>query len=87
MLEDYVSKLDDVCGVGMDFIVTLKPQTREEALNKVLTKCRVVQNRSGILTKGHYKDKEVSIFRTGTLMIREFSGREEAQRFLEELFE
>ena len=87
MLKDYVSKLDDVCGVGMDFIVTLKPQTREEAINKVLTKCRVEQNQSGILTKGHYKNKEVSIFRTGTLMIREFNGREEAQRFLEELFE
>ena len=87
MLEEYVSKLDDVCGVGMDFIVTLKPQTSEEALNKVLAKCGVKQNRTGILTKGHYKDKEVSIFRTGTLMIREFNGREEAQRFLEELFE
>ena len=87
MLEDYVSKLDDVCGVGMDFIVTLKPQTLEEALNKVFAKCGVEQNRSGILTKGQYKNKEVSIFRTGTLMIREFRGREEAQRFLEELFE
>ena len=41
MLEDYVSKLDDVCGVGMDFIVTLKPQTRGEALNKVFAKCGV----------------------------------------------
>ena len=87
MLKEYVSKLDEVCGVGMDFIVTLKPQTSEEAINKALTKCRVEQNPSGILTKGQYKDKEVSIFRTGTLMIREFNGREEAERFLEELFE
>ncbi len=87
MLKEYVSKLDEVCGVGMDFIVTLKPQTSEEAINKALTKCRVEQNRIGILTKGHYKNKEVSIFRTGTLMIREFRGREEAERFLEELFE
>lgn len=83
----YVSKVEDVCGVGRDFIVTLNPQTREEALNKVLTKCRVDQNRPSIVTKGHYKNKEVSIFRTGRLLIREFSGREEAQRFLEELFE
>lgn len=85
--EDYVKKFDDVCGVGRDFIVTLNPQTREDALNKVLTKCRVDQNRSSIVTKGHYKNKEVSIFRTGRLLIREFSGREDAQRFLEELFE
>ena len=87
MSKEYVSKVDDVCGVGLDFIVTLKPQTLEEALNKVLAKCRVAQNRSGILTKGHHKSKEVSIFRTGTLLIREFNGREEAIRFLEELFE
>lgn len=85
--EDYVKKFDDVCGVGRDFIVTLNPQTLEDVLNKVFIKCRVEQNRSGIMTKGHYKNKEISIFRTGTLLISEFSGREEAQRFLEELFE
>ena len=82
-----MKKFDDVCGVGRDFIVTLRLQTREDALNKVYTKCRVDQKRSGIMTKGHYKNKEVSIFRTGRLLIREFSGREEAQQFLEELFE
>jgi ribonuclease HIII len=79
--------MDDVCVGGRDFFVTLKPQTREEALKKVLAKCRVVQNPSGIMTKGRYKSKEVNIFRTGRLMIREFNGQAEAQRFLEELFE
>jgi hypothetical protein len=76
--EDYVNNFDDVCGVGRDFIVTLKPQTREDALNKVFTKCRVVQNRTGIVTRGHYKNKEVRYFPNGKAVnqgIQRTSGR------------
>ena len=86
MLEEYVSKIDEVCGEGREFIVTLKYSKRDEAVEKALKKCRVAQSISGILTKGRYKDKEVSIFRTGRLVIREFSGRDEAESFLKELF-
>lgn len=82
-----MSKIDEACGEGREFIVTLKYGKRDEALKKVLEKCRLEQNLSGILTKGKYKDREVSIFRTGKLVIREFKGREEAKSFLEELFE
>ena len=86
MLEEYVSKIDEACGEGREFIVTLKYSKRDEAVERVLKKCLVEQNLSGILTKGKFKDKEVSIFRTGKLVIRKFGGREEVESFLEELF-
>lgn len=87
MLEEYVSKIDEACGEGRDFIVTLKYDKRDEALKKMLKKCRVTQSISGILSRGKYKNKEVSIFRTGKLVIREFSDRAEAESFLEEILE
>ncbi len=52
----------------------------------MLEKCCGGKSPTGIFTKGNFKDKEVSIFRTGMIVIREFKGSEEAELFLEELF-
>lgn len=86
LLEEYVAKIEEACGEGREFIVTLRYSKREEALEKVLKKCSVGQNLSGIMTKGKYRDKDITIFRTGKLVIREFKGREEAENFLNDLF-
>lgn len=87
MLGEYVSKIDEACGEGKEFIITLRYDKREEALKKVLGKCHLDKTIAGILTKGKYKDKDVSIFRSGKLVVRQFHGREEAESFLEELFQ
>ena len=85
MLKEYVSKIDEACGEGKEFIITLKYSKRDEVLKSSLQKCSVKQDLSGILTKGIYKDKEISIFRTGKLVIKEFNGRKEVESFLEDL--
>ena len=86
MHEEYVSKIDEACGEGKEFIVTLKYSQRDEAMKKIFNKCRVKQNLSGILMKGKFQDKEVSIIKTGKLVIRQFDGRDDVVNFLEELF-
>lgn len=85
LLEGYVSKIDDVCGDGKEFIVTLNYDKKEESFEKILKKCHVKQRLSGILIKAEYGDKDVSIFKTGKLLISGFDGVEEAEKFLEEL--
>lgn len=85
MLDKYVSKIDEACGEGREFIVTLKRETMNEAINNVLGKVQVENSVAGMLTKAKFKDKQVNIFRTGKLIIKEFHGRAEAESFLEEL--
>ena len=85
LLREYISKIDEACGEGREFIVTLKYHKRKEVMKRVLQKCVIRQNLSGILIKGKYKAKEVSIFTTGKLVIKEFNGRREAETFLEDL--
>ena len=87
MFKEYVSKIEEACGEGREFIITLKYAKRNEAVKKVFEKCNLNQNTVGILTKGKYNSKEISIFKTGKLVIREFKGIAEAEEFLEELFE
>ncbi len=84
-ISEYVGKIEEACGEGREFIVSLKFGKREEAIAKVLKKCSVDPDAPGILIKGKYGDKDLTIFRTGKLVMREFKGREEAENFLEDL--
>lgn len=85
MLEEYVSRIEEACGEERDFIVILKYAKREEAMRKILEKCTVERTLSRVLTKGRYKGKEVSIFRTGKLILKGFKERKEAEEILEEM--
>ena len=85
LLREYVSRMDEACGEGREFIITLKYSKRAEVMKRILQKCVTKQNLAGILIKGKFKEKEVSIFKTGKLVIREFHGRTEAVTFLEDL--
>jgi len=85
LLEEYVSRIEEACGEERDFVVILKYAKREEAMRKVLEKCAIERTLSGVLTKGRYKGKEISVFRTGKLILKGLKERKEAEEILEEL--
>ncbi len=85
LLEKYVSRIEEACGEGRDFIVILKHARREEAIKRILQKCKVEGTLSGVMTKGKYKDKDISVFITGKLILKGMKGRKEAEEVLEAL--
>jgi len=85
LLNEYVSRIEEACGEGRDFVVILKHAKREEAIKRILEKCKIERSLSGVMTKGKYKDKGISVFVTGKLIIKGLKGREEAEEILEEL--
>ena len=85
MLNEYVSRIEEACGTEKDFVVILKYAKKDEAMKKILEKCVIRQRLSGVLIKGVYRDKEVSVFRTGKVIIRGLKERTEAEQMIEEL--
>jgi hypothetical protein len=85
LLGEYVSRIEEACGEGRDFIVILKYAKRREAIRKILEKCEVGRSFKGILTRAKYKGKEVSVFITGKLLLKGLTGRKNAEKILEEL--
>jgi len=85
LLEEYVSRIEEACGETRDFIVILKYAKREEAIKRVLEKCNIERTLSGVLITGRYKDKEISVFRTGKLIVKGLKERKEAEEILEDL--
>jgi len=84
-LEEYVSRIEEACGEGRDFIVILKYAKREEAIKRILEKCEVGRSLKGVLTKVKCKGKEISIFVTGKLILKGLTGRKSAEKMLEDL--
>ncbi|UCE29407.1 MAG: hypothetical protein JSV85_01360 [Candidatus Bathyarchaeota archaeon] len=80
-----MSRIEEACGEGRDFIVILKYARREEALGKILKKCKIGHTFSKVVTKGKYKGKDISVFVTGRLILKGLNGRKEAEEILEEL--
>lgn len=85
LLKEYVSRIEEACGEGRDFIVILKYAKREEAIKRILEKCKIERTFSRVMMKGKCKDRDVSVFITGKLIIKGLKGRKEAEEILEEL--
>jgi len=85
LLKEYVSRIEEACGEGRDFIVILKYAKREEAVRRILEKCRIERTFSKVMMMGKYKNKEISVFITGKLILKGLKGRKEAEEILEEL--
>lgn len=85
MLKEYVSRIEEACGEGRDFVVILKYAKREEAIRRILEKCKIERTLSRVMMKGKCKDRDVSVFITGKLIIKGLKGRKEAEEILEEL--
>lgn len=84
-LQDYISRMDEACGEGRDFIIILRSGKREEAIRKVLNRLEQERVLSGVMTKGKYKDRDLSVFVTGKIMLKGLNGEEEAKKLLTEL--
>ncbi|MCK4435619.1 hypothetical protein KAU87_02295, partial [Candidatus Bathyarchaeota archaeon] len=63
----------------------LKYAKREEAVRRILEKCKIERTFSKVMIMGKYKDKEISVFITGKLILKGLKGRKEAEEILEEL--
>ena len=85
LLNEYVSRIEEACGEGRDFVVILKYAKREEAIKRILEKCKIERIFSGVMTQGKYNDKSISVFVTGKLIIKGLKGKEEAEGILEGL--
>ncbi|KPV63900.1 MAG: hypothetical protein AOA65_1146 [Candidatus Bathyarchaeota archaeon BA1] len=71
LLEEYMSRIEEACGEGGDFIVILRYAKKDESVKRILEKCDIEQTFSRVLTKCRYKGKEVSVFLTGKLIIKD----------------
>ncbi|MFW6111344.1 MAG: hypothetical protein ACOC6H_04830, partial [Thermoproteota archaeon] len=78
-VKEYVSRMEEACGEGRDFIILLRPDKREQAIQRILDKCEEERSLSGVMTKVKYNDIKLSVFVTGKIIMKDLTGKEEAE--------
>lgn len=70
---------------GKGYIVLLKRKYRDEIIENILSKGRVVKSISNILMNVEYEGKSVNVFRTGKLVFKGIESRSELENMLSKL--
>ncbi|MEM3406677.1 MAG: hypothetical protein QW806_03660 [Nitrososphaerota archaeon] len=84
-IEDYVYQINESCGKRRNFIILLRSNKKDEAIKKILSKTEEKIFDSLLFTKIKIKGKEVNIYRTGKVLIKNIEGKEELEKFLKEI--
>ena len=84
-LDRYVSRIEEACGEKGDYIVILRYDKQREALERILSRCKVEKTISDVMIKANYRGLSLTLFTTGKILLKGVKDRVEAERFLMEL--
>ncbi len=83
IVQKYVMRTTKTCANKGDYMVTLRIDKRDEALSKVSNKLRETV-RMGLIRKGKIGDVELTLFKTGKIIIHNLKSRD-INSFLKEI--
>ena len=84
--KDYVKSIEVACGTTGEYVTLLKYDKQKEAVEKIISRGKVISNISGVLVKVNYKEKELSIS-GGKILIKSAQNIEEVKNLLNELLD
>lgn len=84
-IEDYVARIEETCGEERDFIVILKYDKKEEAINKILKKAKVERSISAIILELSFKGVSFRLYGTGKAIFRNLKDKSVLQNILTDL--
>ncbi len=85
MVNRYIKKFEKICGEEKSYLVLLKYNFVHEAIDKILSKGEVVETFHGMMFKIKYRDKEMSVFRSGRIIFKGVEDSEELKKLLDDL--
>jgi hypothetical protein len=84
-IEDYVARIEETCGEERDFIVILKYDKKEEAINKILKKAKVERSISAIIFELSFRGVSFRLYGTGKAIFRNLKDKSVLQNVLTDL--
>lgn len=85
ILRKYILRVQEACGDERRFVMLLKPGAGEVFVRALKERGRNFTSVRGILVQASLGDKQVSVFRTGKLVVKGVRSREELDEFLRSL--
>jgi TATA-box binding protein (TBP) (component of TFIID and TFIIIB) len=84
-VEDYVARIEETCGEEKGMIVTLKYDTKAEAIAKILKKAQLKSSLSGIIFELAFRGTSFRLFSSGKAIFKGVKSKEALRDILEAL--
>ena len=84
-LKEFVILIERVCGEEPSYIAVLRWDKRKEAARRIAERCEEKLLSTSLMDKLRCRGREVSVYKTGKVLIRGVNSREEAEALLKEL--
>jgi len=86
VIKEYVKQITRGCGEKANFILTLKWETKNEAIKKILEKSSKSQNLGGLFIRALIENIEFNIYTTGKVLIKGIEDEDKLNNLLKEIF-
>jgi len=84
-VEDYVARIDGMCGKEKDVIVTFKYDKKDEVIKKILDRATVKKSIAGIVSELAYENYSFRLYGSGKVILRGLETKEELNNLLKRL--
>ena len=85
MYEDFISKIEKLCGPTNDFLIVVKYDVRDRLIDNILSRAEKIEFSSQLMWRIIFNGRRMNIFRTGKIIIKDVS-EEELSSILDEIF-
>ncbi|UCH36877.1 MAG: hypothetical protein JSV76_04080 [Candidatus Bathyarchaeota archaeon] len=86
MLRTFIEEINEACVGSGGYIVTFKPERKDEVLEKIVQKCNITSDIS-LGLKGQYQKTSFTFFKTGKLILHGLNGDQDVKTFIRSLLE
>lgn len=84
-IETYVARIEETCGEKKDFIVVLKYEKKDEAINKILQKAKLLRSVANIIYDLEFQKATLRLYKNGKIIIKNVNNRKEVETKLTSL--
>jgi len=84
-ISEYIERVEEACGKGGDFIAIIKHEKAQIFLEKAARSGEVSYTVPGVMVRTKIRQREVSVTRTGRVLIKGIGNPDEAKSILNEI--
>jgi len=84
-IQQYIARIEETCGEEKDFIIVLKYEKKEEAINKILKNATLIRSISGIIYDLKFQKASFRLYKNGKIIFKKLKDKKEVETLLENL--
>jgi hypothetical protein len=84
-VDDYVARIEGVCGAEKDVVVIFKFEKKDEAIQKIMQRAQHKNTIAGVIYELSFQDNSFRVYTSGKAIFRSIRNKEILKKLLADL--